>query len=231
MGERRIILFTGLGANARLLEPQRRALADLHIVEWVAHRPSDTLRDYAARMADTAGVRDGDIVGGASMGGMVALEVAALAKVRGVLLIGSCRSPAALSVSAHNAARLGRVTPDMLLENLRRFAPWAIRQLGARREEDRTTLLAMASACNMPFLKWAGDAIVRWPGQEDPGVPVRHLHGTRDRIISPRHIHADTLIPGAGHVPSLSHASDVCAFIERARREWAHEALSKGEQA
>lgn len=220
MGERRIILFTGLGADARLVEPQRRAIADLHIVEWVAHRSSETLRDYAARMADAAGVRDGDIIGGASMGGMVALEVAALAKVRGVLLIGSCRSPAALSGQANNAARLGRVTPDLLLENLRRFAPWAIRQLGARRDEDRATLLEMANTCDMRFLKWAGDAIVHWPGRETLDVPVRHIHGTRDRIISPRHVHADALVAGAGHVPSLTHASEVNAFIERARRDW-----------
>lgn len=216
----RIILFTGMGADARLLEPQRAALNDVRVIEWLPHRDSESLREYAARMAEAAKIEDGDIIGGASMGGMIALEAARLTRPRGVILIGSCRSPDALTQQARNAVRLGRLTPTLMLENLRRFAPWAIKQLGVPREEDRATLLAMADACTMSFLKWAGNAIATWPGCADPGVPVRHIHGTRDRILSHRRAGADTSISGAGHVPSLTHAAEVNAFISDARSAW-----------
>jgi len=220
MSGRRIILYTGMGADARLLEPQRVAFDNLRVVEWLPHRDEETLREYVARMAELADVREGDIIGGASMGGMVALEVARITKPRGVILIGSCRSPDALTQQARNAVRLGRATPALLLENLRRFTPWAIKQLGVPREEDRAVLASMAQACSMAFLKWAGNAIATWPGCPDPGVPVRHIHGTRDRILSHRRAGSDTSISGAGHVPSLTHAAEVNAFIDDACKNW-----------
>jgi pimeloyl-ACP methyl ester carboxylesterase len=220
MPSARIILFTGMGADARLLEPQRAALPDVQVIEWLPHRDGETLRAYAARMAAAAKIESDDIIGGASMGGMVALEAAVLTRPRGVILIGSCRSPDALTQQAHNAVRLGRFTPTMMLDKLRRLSPWAIKQLGVPRDEDRATLLAMANASSMSFLKWAGNAIAAWPGCPDPGVPVRHIHGTRDRILSHRRAGADASIAGAGHVPSLTHAAEVNAFITRVRAAW-----------
>mgnify|MGYP002134121747 CR=1 FL=1 len=36
---------------------------------------------------------------------------------------------------------------------------------------------------SIDFIRWAGFAITHWPGLADPGVPVHHIHGTRDWVI------------------------------------------------
>ena len=159
MASARIILFTGMGADARLLEPQRAALPDVRVIEWLPHRDSESLREYAARMAAAAKIEDGDIIGGTSMGGMIALEAARLTRPRGVILIGSCRSPDALTQQARNAVRLGRLTPTLMLENLRRFAPWAIsHRTAATSPSSATWCSAVVPRCNLLTLAPASSA-------------------------------------------------------------------------
>ena len=48
-----LILLPGLGADRRLLEPQRREFPQLVVPPWIPPRTDESLPDYAARMAET----------------------------------------------------------------------------------------------------------------------------------------------------------------------------------
>jgi pimeloyl-ACP methyl ester carboxylesterase len=45
---------------------------------------------------------------------------------------------------------------------------------------------------------------------------VRHLHGGKDLLIPATRVTADLVVPGAGHVPSLTHPEAVSLFLREA---------------
>ncbi|MFZ1934503.1 MAG: thioesterase domain-containing protein, partial [Thermoguttaceae bacterium] len=73
-----LILLPGLGADHRLLEPQRAAFPQLIVPPWIPPRKHESLPQYAERMAQTvAPPHDVPLVlGGVSFGGMLAYEMA-----------------------------------------------------------------------------------------------------------------------------------------------------------
>ena len=72
----RLVLLPGMGADERMFEEQRAAFPGLIVPPWLPARKRESLRDYAARMAETIRVERPFYLGGVSMGGMVALEMA-----------------------------------------------------------------------------------------------------------------------------------------------------------
>jgi pimeloyl-ACP methyl ester carboxylesterase len=213
-----LILLPGMGADARMFEDQRRRFPQLTVPAWPALRPGETLRDFAARLADTVTITRDTVLGGASMGGMVALELARLKPPRAVVLLGSCRSPDAIPRSLLLAERLARPFPLWLLNLLRPFEHLARARLGPLTSPQKQLLHEMSRAHSMAFLAWAGRAILEWPGVPDPGVPVLHVHGRLDRMILPGKVAADIMLEDAGHLPSMTHPEDVNTAIERAGR-------------
>ncbi len=113
-----LILLPGLGADERLLEPQRRAFPQLIVPPWIPPRTKESLADYAARMAESVthctphALREEKplaereerphaereeykprlVLGGVSFGGMLAYEMARHLKPDAVVLIASCRN-------------------------------------------------------------------------------------------------------------------------------------------
>ena len=91
-----IILLSGMAADERLFEAQAAAFPNLRVQPWVPPLPGESLRRYAARLAPLVDPGQPCLVGGASFGGVVALELAARLPALGCILIGSIRSPAGL---------------------------------------------------------------------------------------------------------------------------------------
>src|SRR5262245_55843221 len=88
-----LILLSGMAADERLFEPQRVAFPDLRVPAWIDPLPGESLRGYAARLARRIDPGRPCLVGGASFGGMVALEMAPHLQADACVLIGSVRSP------------------------------------------------------------------------------------------------------------------------------------------
>lgn len=211
-----LILLPGMGADARMFAAQRERFPQLRVPAWPPLVPREPLRGFAARLADRLEITRDTVLGGASMGGMLALEIARLKPPRAVVLIGSCRSPAAVPRALALAERAARLIPNPVLDFLRFFDRLALARLGPLTAEQRSLLRDMSRAHSMAFLAWAGRAILEWPGVPDPGVPVLHLHGRLDRMILPDRVHPDVLLKDAGHVPSITHPDAVNAIIEQA---------------
>lgn len=91
-----IILLSGMAADERLFEAQVAAFPNLQVQPWMPPLPGESLRQYAARLAPLVDPGRTCLVGGASFGGVVALELAARLSALGCILIGSIRSPAGL---------------------------------------------------------------------------------------------------------------------------------------
>lgn len=208
----RIVLLPGLGADHRLFEEQKAALPNVVVPSWPELDPNESLPAFAKRVAESLPKSELLYVGGSSFGGMVALEVAALLRPKGVLLIGSCRGPEALGSAARGLGTFVPAAPTFFFEP----RPWLLNLVVARfgrlSPEQRTLFLSMAATKSAAFLKWGVRAILSW--RPTPvAVPVRHIHGDADHVIPIGNVSPDRVIPGGGHLLSLTHATEVNAFI------------------
>ncbi|MDB5294646.1 MAG: hypothetical protein JWO31_629 [Phycisphaerales bacterium] len=197
----------------------RPLLPDLVVPDWIPPRPGESLESYARRMADRVGRDRPCVIGGASFGGFLALEMLPhLTGARACVLVGAVRSPAEfpLWVRLLRPARpLCRILPFQLFW-------WASGLLaatvGGLLPRSMREFLWLGSSLDPAFFRWAADATLRWGDNGPPpvpGVPVYHVHGARDRVLPAKLTRPTELVAAGGHVIALSHPAEVADFVRR----------------
>ena len=210
----RLILLPGLGADERMYAPQAAAFPRLEVPHWLTPEPREPLPDYARRMAAAIDTSGRPFLGGSSFGGMVALEMARHVRPRGVFLIGSCRSavasvPLPLRLAGRVAARL----PGPALRAIHSINSRFTFPFGDLTPEQHDAMVAMMRDADPRFVQWGGWALARWRGPGELAVPVHQIHGEADRIMPCRRSAADVVVPGAGHLLTVTHPDAVNQFI------------------
>ena len=204
-----------MGADERLLIPQRSMPIELQVPERLEPDPGETLVSYGKRVADRIDPSRPFYLAGISLGGMIALEAARHTSPRGLILISSCRSPRQLSWLQRFAGKCAPLVPLPIIHAGRMF-PSAMRKFFGAVTDDQAKLFDEMMRDTPPaFIRWAIDAVVRWPGVDDPGIPTLHIHGGADRIIPCDPTCTDHIIPGAGHLMNMTHANEVNVRIIR----------------
>jgi pimeloyl-ACP methyl ester carboxylesterase len=213
VGERiPIILLSGMAADERLFTAQRAAFPNLRVQPWLPPLPGESLRAYAARLARLIDPGRPCILGGASFGGLVALELVRHLPARACILIGSVRSPAALSWRWRVLRPVALLGPDAL---------GTLAGLGARLgrrflARGRLRTLQRLARPEAEFVRWAICAVMRWrPGPVPPRVPVYHIHGSTDRVLPVWRARPQptVVVPGGAHALSLFNPIAVNEFI------------------
>ena len=198
---RRLILFPGLGADARLFHRQSSLDAHIEIPPWIEPADDESLASYARRIALTIRSQPPYHIGGCSFGEMIALEVVRLLKPTAVILIASCKTPLAINQALLGLAPMARLMPKWLLQFSAHSVPSPFRNV----------------LTEVPkMLTWGPIAIARWQGAEDCNAPIFHIHGSADRIIPARSVSPDRLIRNGGHLINITHAEEVNHFISEA---------------
>lgn len=212
----RVVLLPGLGTDGRMFDPQRAVFPRLQTPTWIVHCEAESLADYARRMASAVKAHGHFYLGGASFGGMVALEMARHLRPEAVFLIGSCRSGQQVPWYLRCWEPAGRLIPDAAVHLVRRMPVriWAmLLQADPRRADLVREIMSNAS---IPFFRWAQRAMARWKGAPRLASPVHQIHGRLERILPVQRVRPDFVVAGAGHLLSMSHPGEVNAFI-RAR--------------
>jgi pimeloyl-ACP methyl ester carboxylesterase len=207
-----VVLFPGLGADHRLFRSQHAVLPDLIIPSWPAAGAHDSLTSFAAQFVDSIPRADDMYLGGSSFGGMVALELASLVKSKGVILIGSCTSPSSIATLARHMRSLAAALPVSAFHPRRWSLPFLLPKFGRLTREQRELFWSMASATPAAFLKWGVEAVMSWRPAPVP-VNVHHIHGSDDRLIPLRLVKPDRVVPGGGHLLTLTHPRQVNAYL------------------
>jgi len=224
-GRSSLVLIPGLGSDAALYEPQRRALGDRLVVPpWIPPRPRETLESYARRLvevirADPRVVKP-FFVGGVSFGGMLAAEIAECCAqdVAGLILIGGCTDKSEIPRVFDLLAILGQYLPTGLAMGLtRRAAPAVISWWQGLSPEDADLFASVYSRGDVSLLKWGADAMRRWSAAIVSPVPIYRAHGRRDIVIPipERQMRPgiDLVVPDGRHLISLTHAAAVNAWL------------------
>lgn len=207
-----VVLLPGLGADYRLFDLQRSIIPNLIVPSWPEPRAQESLSSFAARLAETVPRSHSLYLGGASFGGMVALELAALLRPKGVILVGSCRSPEGIAPLARYTRRVANALPVSSFHPRRWSLPLVLPEFGRLSREQRELFWRMVSGTPASFLKWGVGAILSWHPSAVP-VPVHHIHGSKDRFIPIRLVRPDRVVSGGGHLLTLTHPVEVNAFL------------------
>lgn len=204
-----LMLLPGMGADARMFREQLAAFPQLRVATWIPPERHETLPHYAQRMVDQWEPSAAGFIGGASLGGAVALEMACLIRPVACFLIGSLRSPDELPPIYRRLSRLTAAAGWLpLLSTMVRFTA------GFGLGKVSRGALRQLSATDGRFLQWATRALLDWnPSAGCSQVEIRQIHGQRDRIIPAQRSRAESILPGAGHLISITHPNELNQFM------------------
>ena len=212
MKPRRLVLFSGMGADGRLFRSIRIPEAEIVTPDHAEPAPGETLPQYAVRIADRLNIEPADFVGGISFGGMLAGEIAQQRRVAGVILLGSCLRPDRLPRSYRWIERLGVFIPDFAL-SCRSWRPLVRWRFAPLTRDAETCLIEMANNYPVGRIRIFGRMIMDWQGVDHLGCPVLSIHGDSDRIIPLTAAAADVILKNAGHAFTLTHADQTVSAI------------------
>jgi pimeloyl-ACP methyl ester carboxylesterase len=221
----RLVLFSGLGADGRLFEPQRRDLEPAGVrVEtpsWIEPLTDhETIGSYAARMARTIeplAPAERLFVGGASLGAIVALEAARhLPRCEKVFMFGGCRDTRAVAPFFRFACHLAQWVPLPVLKAILYGAPAALVLFESLNWEHMRLYARMVNDASIRQVRWSAGALLGYRSVGDPpGVGVRLIHGSRDLLIPAKLVCPDYLIRRGRHLVALSRPEEVNGYLLR----------------
>jgi pimeloyl-ACP methyl ester carboxylesterase len=205
-----LILLPGMAADGRLFRHQRAALPCIRTSDWIAPRDREPLVDYAQRFAQAIATRRRCFIGGASFGGIIALEMAAHLEAEACFLLASVRSDRELPWCLRAIRQIAMLGPT----GLGRVAAGGGALLAPFLPRVTVGQLRRLSNPQSTFLRWASWAALTWqPSAKTTGVRVFQIHGSADRTLPVRYTRPDVVVKGAGHLMPFTHPEAVNEFI------------------
>lgn len=211
-----LVLLPGLGADWRLLEPQQRAFGNVVVPPWISPRRQETLPEYAARLAQTIPCSRPLLLGGVSLGGMVAYEMARHLRPDVIVLIASCRSCQCVRTVFRRLGVISPYVPAWAIQGSKWFSRVGTAVIIGATAQQKRLCAAMFRDADSHFMRWAIGAILDWNPAPLEGIPLLQIHGEKDRMIPAAKVQADEVIPGGGHFINLTEAERVNRFLDRA---------------
>jgi pimeloyl-ACP methyl ester carboxylesterase len=201
----------GLAADKRVFRHIRLPEGfEAHYLDWIRPENSETLREYAMRMAEQIEGGEPFILIGLSFGGMLAVEIAKKLPPKQLILIATVPHHTHIPYYYKKAFNPGmhKLASPGVIKNFVYFK----RFFTSESPEDKLIIKQMARDMDHSFIRWAVDAIMKWDAGEE-SVECIHIHGTHDEIFPHRYTKPSVSIPRAGHLMIFNRASDINAVL------------------
>jgi len=189
----------GLGGDHRMFTGAWHSLPGFVAHDWPLWHGATTLKETAAEVCAQYNIVDGDTLIGASLGGMVACEIASIRKLKQVYLIGSAISPVEINPLLLGIQPLGSHSLLAASQKISALLPLDV----ARMYHNSDTTFMQHMLC----------AIANWPGVEATALPITRIHGRYDMTIS-RPNGVDHWLHGTHLIP-MTHADHCVAIIQK----------------
>ncbi|MES1196159.1 MAG: alpha/beta hydrolase [Steroidobacter sp.] len=187
----------GMGGDHRMYQGAWLTLPNFIAHDWPAYRGEKTLAAVADSMCEARDIRDGDILVGSSLGGMVACEITKLRNISRLFLAGS-------AIERNEVSHLLSV-----LHPLMQFVPIESMKLAAARIH--SDIFQMLAGSDASFIRAMCDAIFEWQGLGTTLTPVYRIHGVHDWVI-PLPEKAGLVLDG-GHLIAMTHAKECVEYV------------------
>ena len=211
--EPHFVLLTGMGADERLFAAQQTAFPGLLTPRWIEARLREGLAEYAERFVAEIPIARPLLLGGCSLGGMIAYEMAHVLRPDALVLIASAVTRSAIPWYLRSPARIAWIMPPAGYWLGKRTGPAALSFLFGRKPEHRRLVAAMARDASPTFLRWSCIAVGKWQPRAPSGVPTYVIHGDGDFVLPLGTQRADYLVPGGRHLLTVTHAEQVNAAL------------------
>lgn len=205
-----IYCISGLGADERAFSRLQLPGYDLHFLRWIDPEPNESFADYAKRMSSF--ITDPEpIIIGLSFGGMLAIELTKLIKVKKLILISSVKTrneePWWMRTSGKlKLHQLIKPKPHPLLYPIENYF------LGTHTKAEKKLANHFRETVNKVYLKWAIHQIVNWNNVTIPANCL-HIHGNADKLFPIRYVKPDYVIDKGGHFMVFNKAEEISRII------------------
>jgi pimeloyl-ACP methyl ester carboxylesterase len=198
-------ILPGMGASASMYNALRRTVDfEINFINWPDYRGEKTYTEVAHRIITEHGISDGDIVGGSSLGGMVALEVAKIVNPKAIILLGSAVTSKEVQNILAIIAPLASVTPISVIQVL----------VG----KNKNLVSSMFADTNPEFIRAMCTYLSSWAGYQGSLEKIFRLHGKKDLVI-PCPTSGCDIVEDAGHLIAMTHIVETAAFLKKAREK------------
>ena len=202
-----------MGADTRLfqnLDPiEGYTLVPL---DYIHPEESKNLEDYAKLLAERYTFNEPYLLGGVSMGGMIAQELARLTNPRGLILISTAtsRSEMPLLFEWARKLRLASLFNKPALEVIAKFGD----QFTVKSPEGRQLFLEMLKDSDSDFMRFGAKSILGWQPPKNK-LPIIRIHGTMDRVFPPSKIFDATMIKGGNHFMIFERGEELTSILSK----------------
>jgi pimeloyl-ACP methyl ester carboxylesterase len=208
----KVYLLPGLGANSNLYRNIKIKNGELHLLNWQSPSGCLTLSDYAKMILPDIDTGNPFIIGGSSMGGMVASEIAKIAQPKGVIYLGSTKTSNELP---KRIVWIKNTIPSFLYSKkvFNYVQLVADKIIGAKSSEGRTLFYQMLKDTPDDLIKFGIKAITNWDNATLPQNYL-HIHGEKDVLFPAKMIQNKKLINGAGHFLTFERGKEISVLID-----------------
>ncbi len=197
----RWLILPGMGATAAMYNGLKHELGfTADFLNWPAYRGEKTYAAVARRVISENDISGEDVVGGSSLGGMVALEIAQMKKSRAVILLGSALNRKEVQGLLNLLAPLVKAAPITIVQ-----------ALAGKNPNIASSLFADADP---GFIRAMCAYLPSWSGYAGPAEMIYRLHGRKDHII-PCPSTGCEVVETAGHLVAITHAAETAGFLHR----------------
>lgn len=197
-----VYFMPGLAASSAIFEriDLSKEKFEIILLEWEIPLPSESLSQYAQRMALKV-THENPVLIGVSFGGILVQEMAVFLQPFRVIIISSVKTnlefPRRMKVAKTTKAY--KLIPTSLILNVENLAKFSF---GEKIKSRLQLYEKFLSVRDINYLDWAIEQVILWERTEvDPSVI--HIHGNQDDVFPIKYITNCIIVPGGNHAMIL----------------------------
>jgi len=206
-----VYIFSGLGADERVFQYLDLSGYQTTFIRWEVPGKNESIEAYASRLLPQISHPMPTLIG-LSFGGLMAVEIAKQIKTKQIILLASVKTKKEIPLLYRlgGKIRLHKLLPTHLLKEENKFSKMVFSNAS---ESDRVLMKSIFAGTNPKFLKWAIHQVVNWKNLTEL-ENVKHIHGTKDRILPFRKVNCQFEIKEAGHLLTLRNAEEISEILK-----------------
>jgi pimeloyl-ACP methyl ester carboxylesterase len=207
----KIYCISGLGADKRVFVNLKLNDKVTHI-KWIKPLANEQLCDYAKRLTKDQIVNDGNVtLIGVSFGGIIAVEISKIIKVKHVVIISSvCTTEELPPFLSSRTFKYFKFLMSPII--IKTFPGLAYPIFGAEKKDEKILLKSIIKDTDLDFMKWAIQAMAIWKNETIPSNLI-HIHGTKDRVFEFSRMKSPVMIDGGTHLMVYNRADEISKII------------------
>ena len=208
-----IYFIPGLGTDYRIFAQME--LEDRYSVKYLHYvtPPKNTsMKAYAHILAEQIDTSSNYIIVGASLGGMLATEMAEFMSPEKTILIASAKSRYELPYlyRFQKVIPIQKVIPGKLIKSSTQFLRKIVEPAANNQNDIYTDMLNKKDPV---FMKRAVDMIVNWKRTEY-AEEIIHIHGNNDNTLPIRRVKPNYVIENGSHVMALTKSKEISELFK-----------------